>query len=194
VTAIDIGGGLTVDYDSDSLDPTAEKYAAALRESIPRLFEYRVLTEFGRKLTAKAGWVAARVQHVKKAGGRTIALGHAGADLFMRPVYAPTKWWHRIEVLTADGAAFKSGPRKEVDVAGPLCFSGDLLAVGRKLPVPEMGDWFIIRDAGAYTLAAYCRHTSQLVPPVYGYEQEAPARRTLLKKGETLDDLIRFWS
>lgn len=196
VTSIDVGGGLSVDYDGDSAAPTFEEYTTALRETVPGLFaRYRVLTEFGRKVTGKAAWVAARVQHVKHAGGRLIALGHTGADIFMRPVYQPEKWHHRIDVMSADGKGEKGGEKKEVDVAGPLCFSGDLLAVGRMLPVPEAGDWFVVRDAGAYTLSALNRHTSQLIPPVYGYDAEnlTGPLKTLMR-GETMEDLVKFWS
>jgi diaminopimelate decarboxylase len=196
VTSIDIGGGLSVDYDGDESGPTFEEYGAALRAAVPRLFErYRVVTEFGRKLAAKAGWVAARVQHVKEAGGRVISLGHAGADVFMRPVYVGSKWRHRLRVMGASGAAEKGGPRVALDVAGPLCFSGDLLAVGRALPRPAAGDWVVVLDAGAYTLSMLNRHTSQLVPPVYGYWSGEPGRKTeTLMKGETLEELVRFWS
>lgn len=196
VTAIDIGGGLSVDYDGDSEQPTFAEYAAALREAVPALFErYRVVTEFGRKLAAKAGWVAARVQHVKRAGGRVIATCHAGADIFMRPVYAAEKWYHRIQVWDASGKGEKDGEPGPLDIAGPLCFSGDLIGLDRQLPTPDAGDWMLVLDAGAYTLSALHRHTSQLVPPVYGYWSAEPEREAeLLMKGETVDDIVKFWS
>lgn len=195
VTVIDIGGGLSVDYHSDALDPTFEAYAALLHEVLNPLFDFRIVTEFGRKLAAKAGWVAAKVQHVKKAGGRTIALTHAGADIFVRPVYQRDKWFHRIEVYNAHGEqkTMEKHGAVNMDIGGPLCFSGDLLAVDRKLPTIETGDWIVIRDAGAYTLAMYNRHTSQLVPAVYGYEEASPHSLVTLKKTETPEELLQFW-
>lgn len=193
VTCIDIGGGLSVDYDSDVSSPPFAEYSAELRKRVPNLFRYKILTEFGRVLIAKAGWAAAHVQHVKRAGGRVIALCHAGADVFLRPVYIPSKWKHRIQVMSSDGFP-RTDPVGRVDVGGPLCFTGDLLCVDRVLPVPQTGDWIIIRDAGAYTLSMCCRHTSQLLPPVYGYESAQPADLKILKKGETTDDIVQFWS
>jgi diaminopimelate decarboxylase len=194
VTSINIGGGLSVEYDSDMSGPTFGEYEQLLRRHVPALFKYRVITEFGRKLVAEAGWVATRVEEVKHAGGRTIAICHAGADLFVRPVYVPSKWRHRIEVMSSDGTCTKPGPKTSIDVAGPLCFSGDMLAVDRMLPIPEREDWLVVRDAGGYTLGAYSRLTSQLVPPVYGYEEDDPERLIPLKKRETLDALVQFWS
>jgi diaminopimelate decarboxylase len=197
VTSIDIGGGLSVDYDGDGEEPSFAEYAAALRAAVPALFDgrYRVLTEFGRKVAAKAAFVAARVQHVKRAGGRVIAVGHAGADIFTRPVYMPAKWSHRIEVMDATGGKAKAGDAVCVDIAGPLCFSGDMLAVGRTLPVPDAGDWLVVRDAGAYTLSLLNRHTSQLMPPVYGYRSaDVGAPLEVLLKGETVEDIVAFWS
>lgn len=200
VTSIDIGGGLSVDYDGDDETPSFADYAAELRAAVPGLFErYRVVTEFGRKLTAKAAFIAARVQHVKRAGGRVIATCHAGADVLVRPVYAPEKWHHRLEVWEASGGARRAEPPADaaasLDVAGPLCFSGDLIGLDRRLPTPDAGDWLVVRDAGAYTLSALHRHTSQLVPPVYGYWSGEPARALeLLMAGETVEDIVKFWS
>jgi diaminopimelate decarboxylase len=194
VSSIDIGGGLSVDYDSDKSRPTFEEFGQLLRNRVPGLFKYRIITEFGRKIIAKAGWVATRVEEVKHAGGRTIAIGHVGADVFVRSVYVPSKWRHRLHVMTSDGNAVKGGPEANIDVAGPLCFSGDMLAVDRRLPIPECHDWLVVRDAGAYTLAAYSRLTNQLVPAVYGYEEESPEQLVILKKRETLDALVTFWS
>jgi diaminopimelate decarboxylase len=43
------------------------------------------------------------------------------------------------------------------DIAGPLCFQGDRLAVAAALPRVEVGDHVMVVDAGAYTLSMYSR-------------------------------------
>lgn len=240
VDTLDIGGGMSVDYSGDNPagGPTFEAYATALRSRTPALFDYRLVTEFGRSLAATVGWVGARVEGVKQAGGRTVVVCHAGADLFMRAAYAPDKWHHRVELYGPDGARKGGcgGPAKAhciyqdhahhrageedaasvaatgscssndeaadapaeglvaVDIAGPLCFSGDIIARDRQLPPAARGDWVVLREAGAYTLSVHCRHTSQLVPAVWGYEEAAPTELKLLKKGETPADVVSFWS
>lgn len=193
VRMIDIGGGLSVDYEGDKDLTNFAEYAAVLRKEVPKLFKYRILTEFGRRLIAKAGWIGARVQHIKNAGGRKYIVCHAGADLLVRPVYCPEKWRHRLELRDANGEKKKGKSCDKYDVAGPLCFSGDIIGRDWDFPEPVVGDILVVRDAGAYTLGMYSRHTSQLVPPVYGYSHDGLDKLEILKKGETVDDLVQFW-
>jgi diaminopimelate decarboxylase len=71
---IDIGGGLSVNFDDerDETDVaiTFNQYADMLRKSCPALFtgEYRVFTEFGRRINAKPGFIVSRVEYNKDAG------------------------------------------------------------------------------------------------------------------------------
>eukprot|EP00775_Hariotina_reticulata_P014311 gene14311-38_t len=41
------------------------------------------------------------------------------------------------------------------DIAGPLCFQGDRLVVGRVMPKAAVGDYVVVADTGAYTLSMY---------------------------------------
>lgn len=65
IKSLDIGGGLPVNFADDSVAPSFAEYSAVLRTRVPALFEankmYRVITEYGRSLSAKPGWVAAVV-------------------------------------------------------------------------------------------------------------------------------------
>lgn len=78
-------------------------------------------------------------------------------------------------------------------VAGPLCFSGDVVARDVELPVVEAGDYIIIHDTGAYTLSMWSRYNSRQIPKVIGYHNDTN-QFEILKKRETYNDLIRFWS
>ena len=69
VTALDIGGGLACSGASDEVSPTFAEYAAVLQEAAPGLFSNTrraVVTEFGRALTMKSGWVVAQVEYAKE--------------------------------------------------------------------------------------------------------------------------------
>ncbi len=192
IEALDIGGGLPVSYDGGPA-PTFQDYAGALQAAIPGIFDgrFRLVTEFGRAVSAKAGWVASRVEYTKTAGGRRIAVIHAGADLFVRAAYLPHQWRHRVTVHDPSGAP-RTGPEEPWDIAGPLCFSGDLVARERPLPPIEPGDIVVVHDAGAYTLSMWSRYNSRRAPAVHGYEGEQPALR-LLKEAESEHDVRRFW-
>jgi diaminopimelate decarboxylase len=191
VEAIDIGGGLPVDYAREEEAPAFAAYAAALGRAAPALLSgrWRLVTEFGRHVFARAGWVASRVEYTKRSGERRIAVIHAGADLFLRQVLCPEAWSLRIGVHGPDGRP-KPGVPEPWDIAGPLCFSGDLLARGRALPPIEPGDFVVVHDAGAYTLALWSRYNSRLSPAVLAH---GPEGLTVLRRAESVDEVLRFW-
>ena len=207
VTTLDIGGGLSVNYggtNPSQMIPFAE-YTALLQQHVPQLFaqegKYKILTEFGRRLVAPCGFLATRIQTVKPTTTETYVMGYVGADLLLRAVYAPQQWRHPIHVYNSVSKTFKDADTSAAGtapfhVAGPLCFAGDIIAKERILPanIEAQVDYLVLPMAGAYTISMYSRHTSQLVPAVYGYDGSASViKLTTLKKAETLQDLVRFW-
>ncbi|WP_129308770.1 diaminopimelate decarboxylase [Streptomyces sp. L2] len=175
VDTLDIGGGLSVDFASEVAAPTYERYARVLAEEVPGLFDgrYGLVTEFGRSLLARHGTVVARVEYAKSAGGRRIAVTHAGVQVATRTVYAPGAWPLRIAAYDAKGHP-KPGPDVVQDVAGPACFSGDLLAEGRALPLLEQGDYAAALDTGAYYFAHHYAYNSLARPGIYGFRADGP--------------------
>ncbi|MFJ5026981.1 diaminopimelate decarboxylase [Streptomyces sp. NPDC088560] len=170
VDTLDIGGGLSVDFASEATEPTYAQYARVLAGQVPGLFDgrYGLVTEFGRSLMARHGTVVARVEYAKSAGGRRIAVTHAGVQVATRTVYAPEAWPLRIAAYDAKGRP-KQGPEVAQDVAGPACFSGDLLAEGRALPALEQGDHAAALDTGAYYFAHHYAYNSLARPGIYGF-------------------------
>lgn len=170
IDTLDIGGGLPVNFGSDEESPTYAEYARLLARTVPGLFDgrYGLVTEFGRSLLAKHGTVVARVEYAKSAGGRPVAVTHAGVQVATRTVYAPGSWPLRIAAYDGKGRP-KSGPGVVQDVAGPACFAGDLLAEGRELPLLEQGDYAAALDTGAYYFAHHYGYNSLARPGVYGF-------------------------
>jgi diaminopimelate decarboxylase len=170
IDTLDIGGGLPVNFGSDEATPTYAQYARLLSEAVPGLFggRYGLVTEFGRSLLAKHGTVVARVEYAKSAGGRPVAVTHAGVQVATRTVYAPGAWPLRIAAYDGKGRP-KEGPRVVQDVAGPACFAGDLLAEGRALPLLEQGDYAAALDTGAYYFAHHYAYNSLARPGIYGF-------------------------
>jgi diaminopimelate decarboxylase len=191
VTRLDIGGGLPVRYAEGDEPPSMAQYAAALKRECPELFapSLSLATEFGRWFFANQGFAASRVEYVKEQPGHRTAVTHLGADMFLRPCYAPENWRHEIAIADPSGA-LKTGPVGSWHVAGPLCFSGDFLARSRPLPGIAPGDFVIAMDAGAYCLSMWSRYNSRQMPVVLGVEG---GRWLTLKKRESADDVARFW-
>ena len=170
VTVLDIGGGLPVNFGSDETTPSFAGYADLLRAEVPGLFDgrYGLVTEFGRSLLAKNGTVLARVEYAKSAGGRAIAVTHAGAQVATRTVFVPDAWPLRVLALDDKGRE-KAGEPVVQDVAGPCCFAGDLVATGRSLPLLEAGDHVALLDTGAYYFSNHFAYNSLPRPAVHGY-------------------------
>ncbi|MFF4648557.1 diaminopimelate decarboxylase [Streptomyces sp. NPDC001380] len=201
VEGIDIGGGLPVDFTGDRDDPTFADQVAALRAGAPGLFggRYRVVTEPGRSLLAKNGFMASRVEYTKSAGGRAVALTHAGVQVAARTVFLPDSWPLRVLAYDADGVPLKGGGgggggRETVaqDVAGPCCFAGDLVARARDLPLLEPGDLVVLPDTGAYYFSTPFHYNSLPSPAVHGFEVDdgGEVRFTLLHRQETVADVV----
>ncbi|MET8582089.1 diaminopimelate decarboxylase [Streptomyces collinus] len=177
VAGIDIGGGLPVNFADDTFTPTFAEYVGQLRAHAPGLFagRYEVVTEFGRSLLAKNGFMAAYVEYSKTAGGRPIAVTHAGVQVATRTVFGPDAWPLRIEAYAGDGTA-KAGRAVRQDVAGPACFAGDLLARDRALPLLHPGDLVVVPDTGAYYFSTPFHYNSLPEPAVHGVRVLADGR------------------
>jgi diaminopimelate decarboxylase len=198
ITTIDIGGGLPVNFASDDYTPSFTDYAERLRSAVPELFtpRYRIVTEFGRAVLAKAGVILSRIEYTKEVGGRHIASQHAGVDVAIRTVWAPKEWPLRIEVFDAAGNR-KITPSVSTDIAGPCCLGGDLLAQDRLLPLTEPGDLIAVRDVGAYYHSSYSYYNLRQAPPLYAYRPDVPKGSnavTCLLPGHSIEQTLSFMS
>jgi len=198
ITFIDIGGGLPVNFNDEhehsEAAPTFKSYSNMIKDKCPELFsgEFKVLTEFGRRYNNKPGFIVSRVEYTKESGPRKFATVHAGADLFVRTVWSPTKWALRVSVIDSKGN-LKQGKRESYDISGPCCFAGDVIAHERELPVIEPGDYIVAHDTGGYFLSSYCYYNLRQAPPVYGFVSDSK-KLTLLKKGQTVEQTLDFFN
>ena len=74
-----------------------------------------------------------------------------------------------------------------VDVVGPLCETGDYLALDRAMPPVARGDLLAIFTAGAYGMSMASRYNSSPLPAevlVNGMEF------TTVRRRETYEDLV----
>ena len=195
IKTFDIGGGLPVSYHAGKSQISLEQYYALLTLECKELFtdEFRLITEFGRYIHANTGWVASKVEYVKKENNCNIIMTHAGADLFLRECYHPNDWYHQISVADKYGKLKNGSIKNSYTIAGPLCFAGDIIARDIILPEVTEGDYILIHDAGAYTLSMWSRYNSRQIPKVIGYSA-SPYQFEVMKNRECKEDLLDFWS
>ncbi|MFC1409995.1 diaminopimelate decarboxylase [Streptacidiphilus sp. N1-12] len=177
ITSLDTGGGLPVNFDGPEPRPTFAAYAAALRAAVPTLLDgrYQLVTEFGRSLLAKNGFIGALVEYTKDAGGRRIAITHAGAQLATRTVLMPDAWPLRVGAYDGRGRP-KATAAMVQDIAGPCCFAGDVVAHARELPELQEGDIVVLHDTGAYYFSTHWAYNSLPRPAVHGFSTDDRGR------------------
>jgi diaminopimelate decarboxylase len=107
-----------------------------------------ILLEPGRFLVGNAGVLLARVLYRKRSGGRNILVTDAGMNDLLRPSHYQA--YHRIEAVEVREGDEPSGAGARYDVVGPVCESGDFLALDRELPELQVGDYLAVFSAGAY--------------------------------------------
>ena len=194
INIFDIGGGLPVSYDSSTQPVSMEEYARTIRDNHPSLFtdHYKLFTEFGRWVHVNAGWTASRVEYVKREPKINTVMIHVGADLFPRECLNPKDWQHRYSVHDKNGILKTGKDMNPYNIAGPLCFSGDILARNVEFPVVEEGDYVIVHDSGGYTFSMWSRYNSRQTPRILGYLNEGD-HFEILKDREELENILSFW-
>lgn len=198
ITRLDIGGGLPVDFTQDGDNPGFVDYAKALSDSIPQLFtgKYHLTTEFGRALIAKNAVTIGRVEYTKNMGGQAVALTHIGVQTLVRTVYEPEHWKRRISAFDPQGKLKPDENMKPYDIAGPACFSGDLIARNRPMPKLQSGDWIMVHDTGAYHFSNHYQYNALPRLPVYAYciDQDKNVTFSCISRGQDVDDVLNDYS
>jgi len=153
---LDMGGGLGITYD-DETPPHPQEYARAIVESLKGT-DLQLILEPGRVIVGNAGILVTRVLYRKSAQVKEFVITDAGMNDLMRP--SLYKAFHAIQpVVKTDQASI------EADVVGPICESGDFLAVDRRIPDVKQGDLLAVMSAGAYGFTMASNYCSRLRIP-----------------------------
>jgi diaminopimelate decarboxylase len=197
IQVISAGGGLPVPYRENETYVDLEKYFElwdAVRNRLSDSFGHRVSLEIGpgRYLVAESGFLVAEVRSVKQVGSNLFALVDAGFNDLARPVMYGS--YHPISVAARSGNA-ADREQTEIVVGGPLCESGDIFTQreggyvdSRRLPVPQVGDFIVIENAGAYGFVMSSNYNSKRRAAEVLIENHQPK---LIRSRESFDDLIR---
>ncbi|MCK9423855.1 MAG: hypothetical protein M0Q38_14790 [Bacteroidales bacterium] len=153
---------------------------------------HTIITEFGRWTYTNAGWTVSRVEYVKHDPAINTAMLHVGADLFVRECLNPRDWHHEYSVFDSQGSLKTGVDDHPYNLAGPLCFAGDIIAKGVQLPRMEEDDYVVIHDSGSYTFSMWSRYNSRQTPRILGYFNEGE-KFEVLKERESLDDICSYW-
>ena len=194
ITVLDVGGGFAADYETGR-SPSAAEYARAIVPILEPAVRagLKIVLEPGRSIVANAGILLTRVQYVKRSGDKTFAICDAGMNALLRPSHYDA--FHFIWPTHPDAAFVPQTRTKEptmpglvqMDVVGPLCETGDYLALDRAMPPVERGDLLAIFTAGAYGMSMASRYNSSPLPAEVLVDGE---RFTVVRRRETYEDLV----
>jgi len=159
---VDLGGGLGIPYSDDNEPPPhPEAYAEVVKRATSGL-DCRLIFEPGRLLVGNAGVLVTRVLFVKRGEVKNFIVVDAAMNDLIRPTLYDAH--HEIWPVVQQSL---SARRVCADVVGPVCESGDFLAINRNMVEPANGALLAVMSAGAYgAVQAGTYNTRALVPEV----------------------------
>jgi diaminopimelate decarboxylase len=176
-----LGGGVGVRHSRDDVLPDPVDFAgelvARLRANWPE--PSLLILEPGRSLVGQAGVTLYEVGVVKHAT--------AAIDGGMSDNPRPQLYEAKYEALLANRTDEPTAG--EYRIAGKHCESGDVLIETVELPEPHRGDLLAVPATGGYTLAMASNYNGVPRPAAV---LVADGRAELIRRRETVDDLLRF--
>jgi diaminopimelate decarboxylase len=162
INHIDFGGGLGIPYYRDREAPPAPDAYAAMVKRVTHNLGCTLMFEPGRMIVGNAGILVTRVIYVKQGAGKNFVI----IDAAMNDLIRPTLYEAHHDILPV---LEPSGDARTMiaDVVGPVCETGDYLALDRMLVEPKPGDLLAIMTAGAYgAVQSGTYNTRALIPEV----------------------------
>ena len=178
---IDLGGGLGVPYREDDPPPPDPQAYAEIIKRHTRGLGLKLVFEMGRMIVGNAGILVTRVIYLKRGADQTFVIVDGAMNDLIRPTLYDA--YHDIKPVMAPA----NGRRIRSDVVGPVCETGDYLALDRELPAVEPGDLLAVMTAGAYGAVQSSTYNTRLLVPevlVRGTEH------AVVRERPTYDDLI----
>ena len=160
ISHVDVGGGLGIPYKDDNTPPPLpDAYAETIKRQL-RTLDCKIVTEPGRLIVGNAGILVTEVIYVKDGGEKTFVIVDGAMNDLIRPTLYEA--YHSIRPVVVPAA---DAPRIKGDVVGPVCETGDYLALDREMAEPKPGDLISIGSAGAYGAVQAGTYNSRLLVP-----------------------------
>ena len=160
IAHVDFGGGLGIPYEHDLPNPPEPAAYAEMVKRVTKGLDATLLFEPGRMIVGNAGILVSRVIYVKHGDAKNFVI----IDAAMNDLIRPTLYEAHHDILPGRENAARDFT---ADVVGPVCETGDYLALDRRMAEPKPGDLFAIMTAGAYgAVQAGTYNTRALVPEV----------------------------
>ena len=190
---IDLGGGPGIPYEPGQPDFPVDKYGEGIGSRVKEsgLKVNRICVESGKYLVGDTGILLTSVNTVEEKYNNLVIGVDAGFNTLVRPAFYGstendvfTETYHHMLV-----AERVEGAQAPCTIAGPLCETGDLLAIKREMTAPKEGETIAILSAGAYGYSMASVYNLQPRPA----EVTVPEMR-LSSRREAYSDLVRLFT
>jgi diaminopimelate decarboxylase len=173
----DVGGGLGIVYDDETLIDTYE-YAQTILDSLFGL-DVTIICEPGRFIVGNSGVFVTSVLYEKTNGNKRFVIVDGAMNDLIRPSLYNA--YHKIKVIG------KNTNISSCNVVGPICESGDFFTKNIKLPQTQHNDLIAIYSVGAYgfTMASNYNTRGKVAEIALENNQDR-----LIGRRETFEDLI----
>ena len=158
---VDLGGGLGIPYRRDNNPPPVPQRYAEIVARHARGLDCKLYLEPGRLIVGNAGVLVASVIFVKRGENKRFVI----VDAAMNDLVRPTLYDAHHDILPVVAPAPRAALMSRADVVGPVCESGDYLALDRDLPEVAAGDLLAVMSAGAYGAVQAGTYNSRLLIP-----------------------------
>jgi diaminopimelate decarboxylase len=180
---IDLGGGLGISYRADDNPPPSPEAYAQIVARHTRSLDCELFLEPGRLIVGNAGALIASVIFVKRGQGKSFVI----VDAAMNDLLRPTLYDAHHHILPVRSPPRHAAGTIRADVVGPVCESGDYLALDREIAEVEDGDLIAVMSAGAYGAVLSSTYNSRLlVPEVFVRDEEY----AIIRPRRTFEELI----
>lgn len=150
---LDIGGGLGITYNAEK-PPHPRDYAAAVVPVVKDL-GVTLIMEPGRVIVGNAGVLLTECVFTKKSNSKNFVIIDAGMNDLIRPTLYQAH--QEIQPVIAQ----RKAKTIKADVVGPICETGDFLALDRDVPDFERGELMAVMGAGAYGFSMASTYNSR---------------------------------
>ncbi|PYL05544.1 MAG: diaminopimelate decarboxylase, partial [Verrucomicrobia bacterium] len=122
--------------------------------------------------------------YLKETARKKFAIVDAGMNDLIRP--ALYEAYH--EIVPVDESIRSTSKTEKIDIVGPVCESGDFLALEREMPPLRQGDLLALMSAGAYGFVMASNYNSRPLPAEVLVRGD---KFNLIRKRQSWDDLVR---
>ena len=178
VPTLDLGGGIGINYNSNET-PNFSNYKNIISDLFVNT-DYKLNFEPGRSLVAEAGILVTKVIRNKKTKDKNFIIVDAAMNNLIRPTLYEA--FHNIETI-------KKSNRSVIiaDIVGPICETGDYIALDRRINQVENNELLAIRTTGAYSSVMRSNYNTRPdAKEVIIYDKQD----YLIREPETVKELI----